>query len=152
MRRYYEENLELISHAHVRASQIVLAARPDCAAMEARIGSGEAFAELARAHSLHRESAGRGGDLGFFMKAEGPLGFEHRVFDLHVGEMRIFDSEDGCHLVRLTERDDPPPPPYEEVRERIAQTMAREQETLLLVELIEQASRHVSVERYELPE
>lgn len=151
IRRYYEENLELLSHAHVRASQIVLASNAECAEMRRHIKTEAMFQDQARTLSLHRETAERGGDMGYFMKIKGPLGFEEQLFDMTRGEMRIFPSEDGCRLVRLTERDDPTGPPLEEVQEGIIQALTRQQEARLLLDLLERASRAVRVERFEIP-
>ena len=151
IRRYYEENLELLSHAHVRASQIVMASNAECAEMRRNIKTEAMFQDQARSRSLHRETAERGGDMGYFMKIKGPLGFEEQLFDMTRGEMRIFPSEDGCRLVRLTERDDPTGPPLEEVQEGIIQALTRQQEARLLLDLLDRASRAVKVERFEIP-
>ena len=151
IRRYYEENLELLSHAHVRASQIVLASNAECAEMRRNIKTEAMFQDQARSRSLHRETAERGGDMGYFMKIKGPLGFEEQLFDMTRGEMRIFPSEDGCRLVRLTERDDATGPPLEEVQQGIIQALTRQQEARLLLDLLDRASRAVKVERFEIP-
>ena len=149
--RYYEENLELLSHAHVRASQIVMASNAECAEMRRKIKTEAMFQVQARSRSLHRATAERGGDMGYFMNIKGPLGFEDQLFDMTTGEMRIFQAEDGCRLVRLTERDDPPVPPLEEVQEGIIQALTRQQEARLLLDLLDRASRAVKVERFEIP-
>jgi len=151
IRRYYDENLELLSHAHVRASQIVMASNAECAEMRRNIKTEAMFQDQARSRSLHRETAERGGDMGYFMKIKGPLGFEEQLFDMTRGEMRIFPSEDGCRLVRLTERDDPTGPPLEEVQEGIIQALTRQQEARLLLDLLDRAAHAVKVERFDIP-
>jgi parvulin-like peptidyl-prolyl isomerase len=66
------------------------------------------------------------------------------------GEMRIFESPQGCHIIRLIERETPPMPPLEQVRERIRFVLARNQEIALLRALIEQRARDMNIERREV--
>ncbi len=69
------------------------------------------------------------------------------LFDMAVGEMRVLETEQGCHLVRLTERVTPPLPPLAAVEERLRALLRREQEIRLLRALVEDSARHVTVER-----
>jgi hypothetical protein len=42
------------------------------------------------------------------------------------GDMRLFQSEDGCHLVRITERETPPMPAIKAVAPQIRTLIERQ--------------------------
>ena len=65
---------------------------------------------------------------------------------MKIGEMRIFHSEQGCHLVRVTDIDDPPDPPFAQIKEFLLPRLEQIQEQALLRSLIEDAARNASVE------
>jgi peptidyl-prolyl cis-trans isomerase C len=154
IRRYYSEHRDVVRGLHVRVRQILRKTRPECEAIRARIRQPGDFAREAEAHSLDPGSAANGGEVGLLMPVLGPnaLGFELELFAMSVGEMRIFDSREGCHLVQVTEVIDPPDPPFEQVRAYVRPILEREQEQKLLQALIGQASRAVRVERSPLPQ
>lgn len=149
IRRYYAENRDLVRGLHVRVRQIQLKERAQCEQVQKRIGSDEDFAREAAANSLDRQSAEQGGDMGYLMPVLRPqsLGFEMEFFKMGLGEMRVFDSPGGCHLVRVTEILDPPDPPFEQMRAYVLPILERQQEQALLRQLIESASRDISVQR-----
>lgn len=147
VRAYYEANTSVVREENVAASQIVLATYEECEALLESIDSDAAFAEAAQSRSLDEESAPRGGALGRFMNHAGPYGFEEMLFLLQPGQMAIFESRLGCHLVRITDRELPPLPPLETVRERIHALLARRLERELLRELVERSAGMVQVER-----
>jgi parvulin-like peptidyl-prolyl isomerase len=147
---YYRDNASVIRGETVRVRHILRPQRAACEALLVQINSDATFIELAKTHSLDQASAPKGGDLGQFMRHPGPLGFEQQWFDMQQGEMRIFESPQGCHIIRLIERETPPMPPLEQVRERIRFVLARNQEIALLRALIEQRARDMNIERREV--
>ena len=149
IRNYYRKNRDSLRGWHVRARHILLKSNSACEEMMKRIYSEEAFAEMAKAHSLDRASASNGGDLGYMMYSKNSpksLGFELQFFQMKIGEMRIFNSEQGCHLVRVIDIDDPPDPPFEQIREFLLPRLEQIQEQALLQNLIENAARNARVE------
>jgi parvulin-like peptidyl-prolyl isomerase len=149
IRGYYKANRDLVRGLHVRVRQILLKSRPRCEETRKRILAGGDFAREAEAHSLDKDSAKSGGDVGLMMPVLGPdaMGFELELFKMSAGEMRIFESERGCHLVQVTEVIDPPDPSFEQVRAYVRPILEREREQELLQGLIEDAARGVRVER-----
>ncbi len=144
--RYYRENASVIRNETIRVRQIVLPTRDACEALRVQIDSEATFIRLAQAHSLHA-SAKEGGDLGRYMRHAGPLGFEEKWFDMEVDEMRIFESPEGCHLVRVVDRVTPPLPPLEDVQGRIRFILQRNQEISLLRALIDERAQGMHIER-----
>lgn len=153
IRRHYAQNRDVVRGLHVRVRQIQLKARAQCEQVRKHIRGDADFAREAAAISLDRKSAALGGDMGYLMPVLGQqsLGFELDFFKMNVGEMRVYDSALGCHLVRVTEIVDPPDPSFAQIREIVRPTLEREQEQALLQGLIEKASRTVSVERLDAP-
>ncbi len=151
IQQYYHDNASLIRGENIHVYQILLSTRDECEVMRPKIDSDTTFAHLAQTHSLDPASAPKGGDLGQFMAHPGPLGFELTWFDMSVGEMRIFDSPQGCHLIRVVDRETPPLPPLEDVRDRIQFLLQRNQEVALLRALIDKHANQLPVERMKLP-
>lgn len=143
---YYRENASVIRNENIQVRQIVLPKREACEALMVKIDSEATFIELAKSHSLHA-SAKDGGDLGRYMRHPGPLGFEEQWFDMQVDEMRIFESPEGCHLVRVVDRVTPDLPPLEAVQGRIRFVQRRNQEISLLHTLIGERAQGMRIER-----
>ena len=145
--KYYRDNASVIRGENVRASEIRLAQKEDCESLMRSIDSQQAFEAAARERSTHRQSAEQGGDIGFFMNHEGPFGFELTLFEMEIGEMRVFQSTQGCHIVRLIEHEIPPMPPLEDVELRIRDLLRTQQERELLGELLERGERDLEIDR-----
>lgn len=146
--QYYRDNASAIRNELVQVSHILLKVRAECEALQKQINSKEEFAQLAQQRSLHKDSAKNGGDIGSYMNHAGALGFEQRFFDMKVGEMDVFESTDGCHLVRITDRVTPPLPPLAEVSDRIRELITRSREIELLSALIKKSRSQVEVIRH----
>lgn len=145
---YYEQNRDLVRGKHVRFRHILLKTRHECDDLRGRIDSEQAFMRQAAARSLDRQSAPEGGDLGYVMPIPGALGFEPQLFGLSIGEMGVFESAQGCHLVWVTEIIDPPQLTPEQIRSYVLPILEREREQALLQEFIATMARRVKVERY----
>jgi parvulin-like peptidyl-prolyl isomerase len=149
IRKYYQENRNSLRGWHVRVRHILMKSKSDCEALKKRIDSEQTFSEMAIKHSLDSTSAANGGDLGYMMYSEDSpqsLGFELQFFEMKIEEMRIFESERGCHLVRVVDIDDPPDPPFEKIKEFLLPRLEQIQERALLQKLIEKSARNVRVE------
>lgn len=149
IRQYYRENRDYVRGLHVRVRQIVLRSRAECERVLRRIETEDDFARFAREMSRHRASAEAGGDMGYLMpvRSQDWVGFEMELFKMSLGEMRVFESSQGCHLVRITDVLSPPDPPMAEVRTFVRPILERQLEQKLLQGLIDKASRKVHVER-----
>ena len=146
VKAFYENNESAVRGEVVDVSQILRAERSECESMQSRVNQGESFSVLAGQFSEHAESATNGGALGYFMDHDGPLGFEQTVFRMQPGEMAIFETNEGCHLIKVNERIIPPIPPFENVAGQIEFLLRRQQEIDLLRALVEGAESRVSVQ------
>jgi len=148
VRAYYDNNPSLIRGEHVRVRSILLRDRARCEEMMGKIDSEEHFAEMAKVHSLDQATAPSGGESGLIMRGEGTrIGFDLAFFDMKVGEMRIFDTPEGCRLVRSVFYTNPPLPPFEMVRDRIRQFLENRREVMLVDQLVKSASQGMTVDR-----
>lgn len=146
---FYTENTLAISGASVAASQIVRPTREECEALLPTIDTIDEFRKQAREVSKHKFTAEKDGDMGLLMYHNSALGFEESLFDMKPGEMRIFETEQGCHLVRVTDREDPPIPPLEDVADQITALLSRQQEIDLLKSLFSRVEHKVTIERFQ---
>jgi len=134
LQKYYRENKPFFDKARVRASHIVLrvpssAGDPERARVRARLEDmrkhlmtdpGADFAAMARRHSQDGH-ADKGGDLGFFpRKWAFDEAFSRAAFALPVGGLsEVIDTEFGCHLIKVTGRDEGTPSSYEACKEAV---------------------------------
>lgn len=148
VRDYYNNNPSLIRGEHVRVRSILLRDRAQCEELIEKIDSEDRFAEMAKAHSLDQATAPSGGESGLIMRGEGTrAGYDLAFFDMKVGEMRIFDTKEGCRLVRSVFYTNPPLPPFELVRERIREFLENRREVMLVDQLVKNASQGMTVDR-----
>ncbi|WP_111411954.1 SurA N-terminal domain-containing protein [Billgrantia lactosivorans] len=90
-----------------------------------RLAEGESFDELALEFSEDPSTAEQGGDLGVISRGFFGDEFDEAAFSLSPGQVSdIVETDNGLHLIQVTELDQPP---LEEVRDEIARELALEQ-------------------------
>lgn len=88
----------------VKASHILVETEEEAISLKEGILSGEAFEDVAAAHSLCPSGA-NGGDLGFFGKGQMVREFEEAAFSLNVGEISDpVKTNFGWHLIVVTDK------------------------------------------------
>jgi hypothetical protein len=89
-----------------RVAHIAVATREEAETLRVRLSAGEAFAELARQHSLDRRSAAQGGEIGVWRQGDvtGPMA--EFFWSLVVGEVSppVQEADGRFHLVTVLER------------------------------------------------
>lgn len=101
------------------------AARARLEDVQARLADGEAFADLAAEVSDDTSTSDAGGDLGIISRGFFGEAFEEAAFALGEGEVsEIVETNNGLHLIQVTELDRPP---FEERREALRAELALEQ-------------------------
>jgi peptidyl-prolyl cis-trans isomerase D len=123
----------------LQAAHILLTAADDTvlADIQARLDSGEDFAELAKVYSQDIVSAELGGDLGYTNGNTFPTAFEEALANLEVGEVSApVITDAGTHFIKLIDRQQQQ---FELVaeRSRIEQELINEAATDALVEKLE---------------
>ena len=92
-----------------------------------RLAEGESFADLAAELSDDTSTSDAGGDPGVITRGFFGEAFEEAAFSLDEGEVsEIVETDNGLHLIQVTELDRPP---FEESREALRRELAREQVT-----------------------
>lgn len=145
-----------------RASHILVKTRDEAAKLAAEARKSPArFAEFARRHSQDPGSAEKGGDLGFFSRGMMVPAFEEAAFRLPPGEVsEPVQSEFGWHVIRVTGVQPATARPFAEVRDELAQELARVQGARRFAEAAEAFSNTVyeqpdslkpAAERFKLP-
>ena len=148
IRAYYMENPSQVRGEHWRLRHIPLESHADCERLLPLVSDEDSFAELAREHGTDPELAADGGDMGYFMLHHDVLGLGTLVHHLPLHKPFMFDNQDGCHLIWMSEHLQPPIPRFEEVAPQLRAFLEGREEALLLRRLVDDAQAEVSVTRY----
>lgn len=133
LKQAYEANKAMfIAPAQYRVAQIYLANDKDAAKAERQAEEltrrarekGADFAELARKHSAHPESAAKGGDMGWLAEDQLLPELRPALSSLLAGEIaKPVKSANGWHVLKLAERKESALRPFAEVKDSLAQLM-----------------------------
>lgn len=119
IKQFYETNKErLLAPAQYHVAQLFLPAaenadkvkaeeaRKKIAELSGKLGKGGAeFAKLAKEHSAHKESAAKGGELGWFSEEQMVPEFRRAVTAMNKGEVSPpVKSPAGWHLIKLLDK------------------------------------------------
>ena len=121
LRAEYETQLASMPNVELRARHIVVSGEDVAQKVIERLKSGADFAQLARQMSTHKETATRGGELGWFPpNAMGPE-FGTAVSLLKKGEItpQPVQTRMGWHVVQLEDTRDSQPPPFDQVKDQL---------------------------------
>lgn len=141
LNEYYElnKNVEFQNEEQVGARHILKkvakdadeetkkAARTAIEAVAARLAAGEDFATVATAESEDPGSAVKGGDLGLFGRGRMVPPFDAAAFSLEQGKVSdIVETDFGFHIILVYEKRPAGTSPFEEVKDKIKQTLAKQ--------------------------
>ncbi len=132
VRAFYDDNPDrFVAKDSVRARHIILRSSPDDTEedqknkrerledLQRRVLAGENFAELAQANS-EGPSAPRGGDLGYFSRADMVTEFSDVAFALQPGEVSgVVETSFGYHIIKVEDRRSARPVTFEELSPQI---------------------------------
>jgi parvulin-like peptidyl-prolyl isomerase len=155
LKKYFETHREAFENGTIRISHIVVrlsamatlteraAANEKLKKLRAEITAGKrTFAAAAKKHSIC-PSAALGGDLGFITRKDASVDEALAVaaFQLKVGEVsEPVDSDDGVHLVTVTERKSGKATTFERVRDQVRDVYTNDVRQNLLAKLRKQAT------------
>ena len=148
--QYYTDNPSQVRGEHWRVRHIPLDTHADCERLLPQIEDEASFAALATQYGTDAELAADGGDMGYFMAHHDVLGLGTLVHTLPVHKPFMYDNQDGCHLIWISEHLQPPMPPLEDVAPQLRAFLEGREEALLLRGLVDDAAANVAVTRYPL--
>lgn len=128
MKKYYEENKEQFNTPElVRASHILVDSQAEAEEILNDLKNGGDFSQLAMEKSKDELTKDNGGDLNYFARGDYPE-FEDATFQLNVGELSgVVKSEDGYHIIKVTDKKEATSPSFEEVKDRIYEQMLNDE-------------------------
>ncbi|MDD5036746.1 MAG: SurA N-terminal domain-containing protein [Methylococcaceae bacterium] len=116
----------ILISAEMDKEDSVKAAQAKAEQVRDRIGKGEDFGKLAAEASDDKESAAKGGDLGYIKKETLDPNFATAAFALNAGEVsQPIKTAFGYHLIKVTELVPAAVKKFEEVREELAKNFQR---------------------------
>lgn len=108
----------------VKARHILVETEEQARDLLEQINRGADFADVAKEHSLDPGTKPRGGLLGFFSRGQMVPQFEDAAFKLSAGDVsEPVQSRFGWHLIKVEEKRNKPLPKFEDVKERILNSM-----------------------------
>jgi foldase protein PrsA len=133
-----------------RASHIFLETAGDADAIYSRLQKGDDFAALARDYSKDRESAQRGGDIGYFGPEDIDPTFVAAARELGVGSYsKPVKTAYGYHIIKLTDRQKAGEGLDSlEAKRNIFETLYTEQHARAFNDLLERLKASADVEIY----
>ncbi len=128
---YRSEAQRRVSHILIESGEDAEAGEIKIAEVQAKLLSGENFADLAKEYSDDTFSAENGGDLEFITLGDLDPAFDEAVLALeNVGDVSdIVKTDFGFHLIKLTEFIAEAVTPLEDVKDEIAQAVTLEMAT-----------------------
>lgn len=149
LKDYYDNNKEAIKTPKTYKAKHILVNDLDQAnKIYDEIEAGKSFEDAANEYSLDNHGQ-NGGDLGEFPKGTMVKEFEEALDKLSEGEVsKPVKTQFGYHLIKLDHSHDPYLPEYEEVKDRLKETlmMIRRQEKYL--EEVNRIKEKVDVKKY----
>ena len=130
-----------------RAAHILVEDEALAKSLISKLNAGEAFADLAKEHSVDGSGAG-GGDLGYFVASEVVTEFSEAAFKLAPGEYTKspVKSQFGYHIIRLDEKRMRKPQEFAELKDMMTQELQRQ----VFEETMKEWKEAANIERFDI--
>jgi len=110
-----------------RASHILVKTKEEADKIAAEVKANpNRFAELAKKQSTDTGSASAGGDLGWSGRGSYVKPFDDAVFEMKQGEIRVVESSEGWHVIRLTGIQEGKQRPLADVKKELTAELAKQ--------------------------
>ncbi len=107
-----------------KVRHILVATEESAKAVIADLTAGKAFGELARAKSIDPVSAKNDGDLGWITQNQVIAEFGKAIETMEIGKLSApVKSQFGWHIIQVDEARNMPLPPFEDVKDKIRETL-----------------------------
>lgn len=147
---YFDRHRDELETSEVHLKQILLQDAKEAEEIRARLLKNEEFERLARQLSADRNSAGKGGDLGFVSRGQMLPELERVAFSLKPQEIsEIVKTPRGYHILKMVERKKPMLLKYEEVKDRLRPFAETEKQRERLESWLDELRKKAHVKVYE---
>lgn len=122
---FYDDQIKgMKPEEEVKARHILVETEEEARDIKEKIARGADFAEMAKEYSKDPGTKDNGGLLGFFSRGQMVPQFEEPAFMLEPGDISDpVESRFGWHLIKVEERRKKPLPTFDEVKDRILNSM-----------------------------
>ncbi len=147
---YYEgHKKEFTTPGEVRARHILVKTKEEAEKIFKELGKGANFSKLAKKYSIDKASAAKGGELGFFTRADMVKPFSDAAFSLKPGEIsQPIKTPFGYHIIQVEEVKSPQQKNFKEVKEEIKKQLIQEKQQKAFDNLVAQIKKKWKVETY----
>ena len=141
--RYKKDTADFEAAEEIKASHILVEKEETAKEIVKALDGGADFAELAKEKSTG-PSGPNGGDLGFFTKGRMVKEFEEAAFALQAGSHTAvpIKTQFGWHVIKVEERRFQEPPAFDQVKDRIRESLMREK----YLEAVEALKKNAKIE------
>jgi len=142
-KEFYEVNTHHFSKgATVSAKHILVEDEAKCNEIRESIEKGEKEFEEAAKEFSTCPSGQRGGDLGEFGKGQMVPEFEHAAFNAEIGQIvGPVKTTFGYHLIKVEKKSEATTVPFEEVQEKIKQTILQQKQSEAYTDKVEELKK-----------
>jgi peptidyl-prolyl cis-trans isomerase C len=129
LRAEFEAQIASAPLVEYQARHILVSSEDVAQKIIAQLNAGNDFAALAKRMSSHKESAAKGGDLGWFGPRDMDPSFTNAVALLKKGEYTKtpVQTQFGWHVIQLQNTRDRTPPAFDDVKDRLTQIVVAKQ-------------------------
>ena len=127
-KNYYDNNKEQFKqNKRVDVSHILVEDAEKAQKLKTRIENGEEFASVAKNNSIDKQSANKGGRLGFIERGQVIPQFEDAAFNLEIGEVsNVVQTQNGYHILTVNDIEEASLKSFEEVRDQIEESLVNQ--------------------------
>ncbi|MFC1752833.1 peptidylprolyl isomerase [Thermoproteota archaeon] len=148
VKKYFDDNKAQFGPIERRkARHILVKTEPEASKILSSIKKGGNFSELAKKHSLD-PTAANGGDIGWFIRGQLVPEFDKAAFSLKKGQLSsVVKTQFGYHIIMLDDISQRPALSFNEVKDRIQQTLLAQKKQQLTQDLISTYKEKVKITR-----
>lgn len=145
---FFEDNRDRFRKpARVEVRHILSETREEAEEVRAAVAGGADFAAIARERSIDEATASRGGALGPVNHDDGLPSWLKTAFELTPGELSaVVESDDGFHVMEVTDHTPAATPEYEAVKDEVRQTALEEKMMTLYPEWLNNLLENAEIE------
>ncbi len=147
-REFFEEYRYLFEQEEeVEARHILVESETEAEEVAGLLDEGENFENLASEYSTDQSNKDDGGYLGFFGRGDMVGPFEEMAFSMDIGDIsEPVETEFGYHIIEVLDRTEREEVTFEEVSEQVMDTLADEQVSIILNELVPELRDQAEIE------